>query len=794
MNRIFALGAHSALLFAILTAPGAQAQVPDFLKRVLPGALGLPFPGMGLSPPGVMSPGMAWVQDVTAGHEHKQAARYAEAAAAYERALQSVDRVPQLASSALMILPSFGEVLVKLGRYDDAERALTRALSLDAEQAAVAGSNASFQSVMLAMRSIGQVGRDAAGQMNKSLIVDGPEGDPRPGTMQPPQPGVSIAWLAQVYGRRGAAGDTNKLLKLYQVDFPAWLAQVAKEKEKLGGPIDVDAETVSFQFAATLASAGLQDAANRAFEQALAANLRRLAWTSDNVTMLDFQAGGFQRRRLIAAAYAGHVLAGTRSDAETEAVVAALTSSKGLALRYANRRRTLLNTLQDSTVMAARDTTRALEQRLRRLPTTGEPAMRAWVDWSDNYDAALRPALPALARAGLSGFVTDGHATLQAARQQIGNDAIVGFHVYEPVDFRGLSLQRPRYLRYTLTRAALTLQDIGDKEAVDKLLWAWRGDVDRLGLPQAGAALAQALLGGMRPDVTTAQRWLVDPDGALTLLPFEALPQGQGVVLDTHRVSYTSSLAAFVEGVATAPPAPGATALVVADPRYAPAEQIAAAGNLGWEAGDRRLAGLQLKALPDTRAEAQAVAAAVQRLGAIPRVLLDADATPGAVRTAQAPRFLHVASHGLFLVPDVDAADRSRYRIALVVPGMLTGLALTPDQNGPMLWASDLAQMNLRGTSLVVLSACDTGNGLVDVGEGLTSLRRAAEEAGARATLTSLWPVSSRRTTELMTDFYQGLAGGESKSQALRAAKLKARARGGSVRDWSGFLLAGDDR
>ena len=93
-----------------------------------------------------------------------------------------------------------------------------------------------------------------------------------------------------------------------------------------------------------------------------------------------------------------------------------------------------------------------------------------------------------------------------------------------------------------------------------------------------------------------------------------------------------------------------------------------------------------------------------------------------------------------------------------------------------------------------MLSACDTGNGQVDVGEGLTSLRRATEEAGARASLTSLWPVPSQVTVKLMADFYRNLAAGQSHSQALQLAKLKVRNSGGSIRDWAGFVLAGADR
>ncbi|WP_298925229.1 CHAT domain-containing protein [uncultured Ramlibacter sp.] len=803
MNRTISRKAPWVFLSAALLGAAAQAQVPSILKQLLPGELSFPpifppIPGISRQMPRAM-PGLAWMNDLKAGDDNRAAGRNAEAAAAYERALQDIAGVPQLAGSEVLMLPSYGAVLLKLQRFDEAERALLRAMALETEQVAAARGNASIHSAMLALHSARQLASEGARQLNRSLILEGPNGDPRPAdvlSMPQPEPRQTIALLSQVYTQRGTPADRDKLLQLFRDVFPRFLARIAQERDRGAALAAIEGESVSLHLAVALARAGLREEANELFGKAMEFNGARLSAIGGQSTLLDVQIGGFQRRRMITAAYASHVMSGPANAADTEAVLAALTSGKGLASRYANRRRTLLNTLPDRTVETARDKLRALEESLRALPITGEAAIHAHVEWLNAYDAALRPAMQALTSGGLTSVFADGRAILAGVRKQLGqSDAVIGFQVHEPTDLATLKPKPARYLRYIITPQFMDVEDVGDKQTIDRLLRTWRADVDRPGLPPTGVALSKALLANLRPEVTNAQRWTLDPDGALALLPFEALPLGNGVVLDSHLVRYASSLATLVEGGATVPVAGQSNAIVLADPQYASAEQIlSAAGNVGLRSVDRRVSNLQLKPLPDTRIEAQAVADAMKRLGAIPQVLLGAQATPTALRSVNAPRFVHVASHGLFLMPDIDPDDPARFRIAVVLPGMLTGLALTPDASGSMLWAADLAQMNLRGTSLVVLSACDTGNGLIDAGEGLTSLRRAAEEAGASATLTSLWPVSSRRTTELMTDLYQGLAAGEGKAGALRNAKLKARARGASVRDWSGFLLAGNDQ
>src|ERR1035437_6608804 len=105
-------------------------------------------------------------------------------------------------------------------------------------------------------------------------------------------------------------------------------------------------------------------------------------------------------------------------------------------------------------------------------------------------------------------------------------------------------------------------------------------------------------------------------------------------------------------------------------------------------------------------------------------------------------------------------ATKSAFRTphSALEDGLLTGL--------------EASLLNLQGTELVILSACDSGTGEVKIGEGVMSLRRGFRLAGAQTGLGSHWEVSDKATSQLMTEFIRRWRSGEPRAKAWREAQL----------------------
>ena len=160
--------------------------------------------------------------------------------------------------------------------------------------------------------------------------------------------------------------------------------------------------------------------------------------------------------------------------------------------------------------------------------------------------------------------------------------------------------------------------------------------------------------------------------------------------------------------------------------------------------------------------------------------LLGDEATELAVRNASGPEILHIATHGYFLQEEQEGqTDDPMYRSGLALSGAqdslyarAQGAARETDTDG-LLTAAEVGTMDLRGTRLVTLSACDTGLGKSTRGQGVLGLRRGFVYAGAQNLLLTLWPVSDKETSTFMQEFY---ARAETKEPAIALAQVQ--------RDW----------
>jgi CHAT domain-containing protein len=173
------------------------------------------------------------------------------------------------------------------------------------------------------------------------------------------------------------------------------------------------------------------------------------------------------------------------------------------------------------------------------------------------------------------------------------------------------------------------------------------------------------------------------------------------------------------------------------------------------------------------------------------RVLTGVQATEGSLKLLSGPDILHVATHGFFL-PDqpqaspansrglsIEPLNRSRVAHA-ENPLLRSGIALaganarqSSEAEDGVLTALEAAGLDLWGTKLVVLSACETGVGEIKTGDGVYGLRRALVLAGAESQVMSLWQVSDAATRDLMVAYYKRLESGEGRSEALRQVQLE---------------------
>jgi CHAT domain-containing protein len=160
------------------------------------------------------------------------------------------------------------------------------------------------------------------------------------------------------------------------------------------------------------------------------------------------------------------------------------------------------------------------------------------------------------------------------------------------------------------------------------------------------------------------------------------------------------------------------------------------------------------------------------------------------VKRVHGPRILHLATHGFFepdqqnergdsILGPAPGLEDPMLRSGLFFAGADRALqheTAAPDLDDGVLTAYEATALDLSGTEIVTLSACDTGLGQVSGGEGVFGLRRALVEAGAESILMSMWEVPASPTQELMRLFYEKWMFGLDKHEALREAQRAERA------------------
>jgi CHAT domain-containing protein len=354
-----------------------------------------------------------------------------------------------------------------------------------------------------------------------------------------------------------------------------------------------------------------------------------------------------------------------------------------------------------------------------------------------------------------------------------------------------------RYVACVIRRDGdVRLIDLGAAKEIDALVARFREALHDPALDPApfARALDQAVMAPVRPWLGNATRLLVSPDGALNLVPFEAfLDTDQRYLIERFAVTYLTTGRDLLR-LQVARPSPGPP-VVVADAIFGEPGGAAGAPSKKRAAGApaRRsvvtadsLATVYFAPLAATGYEARAI----QSLFPDARLLTGAAATKAALLHVAAPSMLHIATHGFFLAPS-EAVDNPLIRSGLALSGANFRGA---DGEPGILTALEASTLNLWGTQLVTLSACDTGVGEIRNGEGVYGLRRAFFLAGAETLVMSLWPVSDSVTRDMMGAYYRRLKEGLGRGDALREAQQAMMARAGRRHPfyWASFIQAGE--
>lgn len=404
--------------------------------------------------------------------------------------------------------------------------------------------------------------------------------------------------------------------------------------------------------------------------------------------------------------------------------------------------------------------------------------------------------------------------------------AMVEISLYSPrnaVDAEMPSVEgSPRFSAYVLdSKGRVEFVDLGESAPIEAQARGMREALAKAGkaVPTAEARALDALvMQKIRPLLAGKTRVLVSADGALSLVPFAAFVDENGKYLvESLDISYLTSGRDMLRLARQGPPRHGA--LVVADPAFGPRASTESALSLldegkGTTGPNRGLDKAYFVPLPATAAEARAIASILPK----PDVRIDIEATEPVLKQIHAPRILHIATHGFFLpskskvaLSAPPAKQKAQRGLELTQveradwlpddPLLRSGLALSGAnaKNGGggedgILTALEASSLDLWGTKLVVLSACETGLGDVQRGEGVYGLRRALFIAGTETLVASLWKVADEETKTLMVGYYERIQKGVGRGVALREQQLAMLKKPETAHPfyWASFGVFGD--
>ena len=731
---------------------------------------------------------------------------------------------PELAAS----LEELAQVEIQRGNADSAAHLLAGAFAIHERQAAwLPGSHAALLTRMAEVETLrGEAARAlefAQAALEKAKVAMGPE---HPGlamylnTLGSAQSGMEM-W-SEAAAAFQASIDFHK--RLPGVAHPAFadayegLARVRRAQGDSRAALAAGLEALSLR--------------RQAFTQG--------AWVMSERDALKFETALHETRDLVLSVYFD---AHAQKGAIPAEVADAILATKGAVPDIAFAREAGRRARSDRASLATQDTLSALKARLWYSFTRGVngPSPTHADPEAELVQAEIERLQTEIARSlgSYASVSTEPPSSRQLAAQLPAGSALIEYIKYGHLH-TGVDQTDDRYAALILASQREPMAvDLESAARTDSLVGAYRRHMLKLSTsdraPDAqdlaeysgiADALKQSIWMEFEDQLPPAGTLLIAPDGELNRISFAGLPADSGYLEEYFRIHYLGSGRDLLRPHVTTTVGSGLLALGDPDFDAAPADRLdplastaplQLAGTSAYALGTQR-AGCEgmftgtLQRLRGTRLEVTQLCSAWNAISAVPAKLL---AGPSASeeafkRYAGGSRVLHLATHGFYVdgscgertISTPELANLSREN-----PLLLSGLLLAGANRGGeearrlgvddgVLTALEVAGLDLAGTQLVVLSACESAAGDVKAGEGVYGLRRAFALAGAQTVVSALWPVSDWSTIPFVTSLYQesGASIPDRMQQAAlaRLADLRKRGEVDHPYHWAAFVAIGD--
>lgn len=438
---------------------------------------------------------------------------------------------------------------------------------------------------------------------------------------------------------------------------------------------------------------------------------------------------------------------------------------------------------------------------------------------------------------------TKNIATIQTIASALPRGAsLIEYFAYNYINISETGSQR-RYIVHVLNNSGLSsLYDLGPASRIDQVIHNYQihfQNISKLERPlsskeekeyaELSTRLYNLLWKPISRLVEKSKLVFISPDGNINLVSFAGLMDKQGEYLvEKYPLQYLSTGRDLTNKKDRIQSAEGL--LAIGDPdfdaavtdRLIKSERMLATHEIvyvnPYQSRNVRstcssLHEIHADPLPSSRFEVNSISNLYKIKNPHQSVILMLGATSSEERfkkEVKNHRVIHLATHGYFIDGSCVTGNNKRITddsYAGENPLLLSGLLLaganlhgagadTPGAEDGILTALEVSSLDLRGTDLVILSACETGLGKVEQGEGVYGLRRAFQLAGARTVVSSLWQVPDRETTTFMKILYSQNAKTYpelfQKAAIQRLKELRIRKQSTHPYTWAGFIATGD--